>query len=965
MGLLPDSGGMGEEMSLRLFISPNYDGVEAYKDNGGIRRVVEAETRHLPKFDVEVVHNPKEADVIQYHVSVPRDSKGRLNAKEYAPGIPIVHSGHGLMWSRQPWGDGMQEVNAEVTEAMAWAVAHTVPSDWVNRAVRRGGLWYPKTIYHGVDAEEFDVPDEAGDYVLWNKARADHVSDPKDMQYLARHMPRTRFLTTIGNRTSNVSVLGNQPHTEMKHTVAHAGVYLATARETFGIGTLEAMACGVPIAGWDWGGQSEIIVQGETGYLAPPGDFGALVDCVNRCFDERERLGANARSDVLARWGWEPRIQQYAELFYSVHEGYNLTRRPTVSVIVTTHHLDKYLPKCLDSVIEQTLGDWECLVIDDANSHLTWKIVEEYEKKDARIKYIATPHNLGLPGARNFGFEYAQGKYIRHLDADDFLAPTALLIEADALNSQPGMHIVYGHLESVNEDGSQIKNDQGVVQRSGWPLLQFDWLGQMAHLNQLPSCVMARREVYQKSGGYRERMHRNEDAEFWCRVTSLGFRARKVTQAVTYYHRQRDDSKGELEWKTEGAEPDWTAWFPWRVGAANFQEAKIILNKSQGAHPRPHLVPFGAQGQCPGRKFWHVHDHAYPVVSVIVTVGPGHKKYLLDALDSVQAQTFPDWECIVVNDTGENWDSDIMGAPWAQVIDTGSNRGTAHARNKGFERARGRYIVWLDGDDFLLPWYLETMVAHAEQNDGVIFSDLFLWEKKDNRSLKIYRYREFDTNSLAATFKWAGSSVLYPRHIVEAVRELQGGYDEQIAGQEDRDWQIAVAHLGFCGYRVPEPLFVYRMWSTTKRESDLEKFDILMEYIDKKWRPYRLEGKQFMCGCSPKKTNPSPPASLMTSSGNFNMQDIVEKNGGTEQFMKVEYIGPRTETFSIRSRVVSQKTYRFGNNAHHKTQTVFMKDGEFLLQLRTGTRPDFRQVPVNAEPVARDPSQAMGMAISG
>jgi hypothetical protein len=101
----------------------------------------------------------------------------------------------------------------------------------------------------------------------------------------------------------------------------------------------------------------------------------------------------------------------------------------------------------------------------------------------------------------------------------------------------------------------------------------------MAHMNQLPSCVMARREVYERSGGYRLRMKRQEDAEFWCRVTSLGFRAKKFTEAVTYYHRDRPDSKGVVEWNEQGSEPDWTAWFPWRMGASDFRQARDILRQ--------------------------------------------------------------------------------------------------------------------------------------------------------------------------------------------------------------------------------------------------------------------------------------------------------------------------------------------------------------------------------------------------
>jgi len=233
----------------------------------------------------------------------------------------------------------------------------------------------------------------------------------------------------------------------------------------------------------------------------------------------------------------------------------------------------------------------------------------------------------------------------------------------------------------------------------------------MAHMNQLPSCVMMRRAVLERSGGYRDRMKRNEDAEFWCRVTSLGFKAKKFTEAVTYFHRQRSDSKGAEEWAEEGKEPDWTAWFPWRMGASDYGEARKVLAKNAGAHPNPPLVPFGAQGKPRDKRFWYVHDYAYPVVSVIVTCGPSHEKFLLDALDSVQAQSYPDWECIVVNDTGKEWGSDIMGAPFAKVVNMNGNEGVSAARNKGFEFAQGRFVIWMDADDYWLPWYLDKMVA--------------------------------------------------------------------------------------------------------------------------------------------------------------------------------------------------------------------------------------------------------------
>jgi len=935
---------------LKVHISPNYVGVPAQADNGGIRRVIEAEIRHLAQFGVEVVANPKEADIIQNH--------GGMMA--YAPGVPVVHCGHGLYWSRQPWQDNFQEVNAQVVESMARAVAHTVPSEWVGRAVRRGGMFYPEVVYHGVDAGDFFVSPEHGNYVLWNKARADFVSDPRDMQNVATRMGNTQFVSTLGRSTQNVKIIGAVPYEQMKQFVAHAGVYLCTARETFGIGTLEALASGVPVAGWNWGGQAEIIKQGETGYLAQPGDYAGLVEAISRCFTERDRLSANARADVESRWGWEPRIKQYADLFKRVHDKYSIPC-PAVSVIITTYNLDKYLPQCLESVLGQTLGDWECLVIDDANSPNTRRIVENYANVDKRVSYIPTPNNFGLPGARNFGFSRARGRYIQHLDADDWLAETALAIKAGTLDSQPGMHIVYGHLETVTEDGTRNLGKTGEPVRGGWPPNQFDWTQQMAHMNQLPSCVMARREVFERSGGYRERMKRNEDAEFWCRVTSLGFRARKVTQAVTMFHRMRDDSKGALEWQKEGKEPDWTAWFPWRVGAGDVREATNILRKHSGDHPAPHLVPFGAQGQAPGRKFWWVHDYAYPVVSIIMTVGPGHESYMIDALDSIQAQSYPDWECVVVNDTGRVWGPDIMGAPWAKVVNMDGNQGTAAARNAGYPHTRGKYVVWMDADDIWLPWYLDVMVSHAERNDGIIFSDCLL--DKGTGSMTLHRFSDFSVDALAANMRYAGTSVLIPRHIVQAVFDKQGGWDTEIPGKEDHDWQIAVHSMGFCAYRVPEPLFLYRIYSSTKREKDFQKISIIGEYLNTKWHDYRIGGKQFMCSCGGTKLSNNSPASLLSSSGNFDLSKDKLDGELATQMVQMEYVGPRAETFSIRSRVMPDKVYRFGNNPHHKEQTVFLGDAEYLLSLLNGESPQWRVLTRGASMERRDPAAVLGVAI--
>lgn len=924
----------------------------------GIKRVIEAQVKHLPEFGVEVTNNINEADVICNHGT----------AAEEKVGVPSVHVGHGFMWSRQPWGDGYMEVNRDVVDSMKRAVAHTAPSKWVATAIRRGGFFYPEVVYHGVDASDFKRSNNEG-YVLWNKARADFVSDPGDMIRVAELAKNMQFLSTLGSQNRafkhppNLRIIGAIPYQRMKEVVSNAGVYLATARETFGIGTLEALACGIPVAGWDWGGQSEIIINGVTGYLARPGDFKGLQDCIERCMAERDRLSDNAISDVRDRWKWEPRIEQYANIFKRVYQNW-YSEGPKVSIIVTAYKLDQYLPMCLESIMKQTFSDFECIVVDDANMMSTKIIVEKYADRDKRIKYRPTPSNMGLPGARNYGLSISSGKYIRHVDADDFLAPNAIELETTALDTDSSSHIVYGHLEVVRTDGSRVIDGSGDPVRGGWPPPKYNWYQQMAHLNQLPSCVMARREVYEKSGGYRERMKRNEDAEFWCRVTSLGFKATKFTEAVTYFHRERHDSKGAVEWQEQGAEPDWTAWFPWRMGSSNFDQARDILRKRGEVPKNIYLVPFGAQGKPNKLPFWYVHDYAYPIVSIIVTCGPGHRKYLLDALDSIQGQTYPDWECIVVNDTGEKWNDEIMGAPWAKVVNMDGNRGVSAARNEGLKHARGRYVAWMDADDYWLPWFLEKTMTFADHNHGVIYSDIILDE---NGKYKVNKYQDFDSTRVISKMQYPGSSVIVPMDIAQTMVEFQGGFDEQIPGMEDWDYQIAVHHLGYCAYHIPEPLFVYRMHTSTKRDRDYAKIDEIVGYVDRKWSSYRTGEKTIMCGCSTLQPPNQVPATLLQSSGNFteaSIKEAIDTNDKT-MMVTVEYVGEMEAPFSVKSRVSPGVVYRFGNSDGHRIKSVFVGDAVFLSAMNDSQgNPKYRMVSNIAKVDAYDPAAFIGQPIT-
>lgn len=95
---------------------------------------------------------------------------------------------------------------------------------------------------------------------------------------------------------------------------------------------------------------------------------------------------------------------------------------PTISVIVPVYNVEKYLPKCIDSIIDQTYGKLDIILVNDGSSDGSSQICDEYAKKDRRIRVIHK-NNGGLSSARNAGLDVANGQFIAFLDSDDWIEP--------------------------------------------------------------------------------------------------------------------------------------------------------------------------------------------------------------------------------------------------------------------------------------------------------------------------------------------------------------------------------------------------------------------------------------------------------------------------------------------------------------------------------------------------------------
>lgn len=127
--------------------------------------------------------------------------------------------------------------------------------------------------------------------------------------------------------------------------------------------------------------------------------------------------------------------------------------KPTISVVVPTYNSEKYIGKCIDSILAQTYKHWELIIIDDGSQDDTFCILEKYAKEDCRV-HIIHQENQGPGIARNTGIAAAKGEYIVFIDSDDY-------IENDyfELLAKHDEDVVFIDVQNVDEQGNVIKKD--------------------------------------------------------------------------------------------------------------------------------------------------------------------------------------------------------------------------------------------------------------------------------------------------------------------------------------------------------------------------------------------------------------------------------------------------------------------------------------------------------------------------
>ena len=196
---------------------------------------------------------------------------------------------------------------------------------------------------------------------------------------------------------------------------------------------------------------------------------------------------------------------------------------PAVSVVIPCHNYGTFLPQALQSVLAQTFGDWELVIIDDGSTDDSADVARSLIARhpERRIRLLEQA-NAGVSAARNTGIAAARGRYILPLDADDVIAPTMLEKTTAILDSDPAIAI-------ASTDVFAFTDDNLPPQVLPMPAYSKELLLQRLIMFY---CSLYRREAWEAVGGYNEDMRAGEDWDFWIGCAEKGFDAHHIHEPL-------------------------------------------------------------------------------------------------------------------------------------------------------------------------------------------------------------------------------------------------------------------------------------------------------------------------------------------------------------------------------------------------------------------------------------------------
>ena len=367
---------------------------------------------------------------------------------------------------------------------------------------------------------------------------------------------------------------------------------------------------------------------------------------------------------------------------------------PLISVAVPAYRTpEKFLAQMIDSLLAQTYGNWElCIANGSPEDGAMKKVLEEYTKKDSRIRVSELTENKGIAGNTNAALEMARGEFVGLLDHDDLLAPNALYEIVRALDEDRTLDAVY-----TDEDKVTTELDEHFQ-----PHLKPDFnLDLLRSNNYICHFFVVRRSIVQKVGGFCQEFDGAQDHDFIFRCIETAEKVGHIPEIL--YH-----------WRTH------------KASTADNPASKMYAFDAGKRAIEAHLKRTGTEGivsHTPDLGFFRVKYpvQGQPLVSVIIP-NKDEKETLKACIDSIREKTeYPNYEIIIVenNSTTDEifqYYKELSQDPRIRLLRWKKEFNYSAINNYGVRHANGEYLLFLNNDvTVITPGWIKELLGVCQR----------------------------------------------------------------------------------------------------------------------------------------------------------------------------------------------------------------------------------------------------------
>lgn len=355
---------------------------------------------------------------------------------------------------------------------------------------------------------------------------------------------------------------------------------------------------------------------------------------------------------------------------------------PKISIITPVYNVEKYLDKCLKSILVQTFTDFEVICINDGSTDRSFEILNNY-KEDNRVKIIDS-ENHGVGYARNLGLDIATGEYMVFIDSDDYVNERFLEKLLDNVNNTDSDMVCCGRrLDTQGKITTWLPTKK----------ISYNPIKDIYKFTKY-RCILQKlfkTDIIKKNNiRFDTTLHLGEDTLF-------------LIEYLTYCRYITSVQEG--------------------LYTNNFNDQSLTRNPEYQKRREKERIIFHAQIN-------KIIDEHYgngtniPKVSVVMPIYNA-ERYLRQSLDSVVNQTLKEIEIICVNDASTDGSLSILEEyqkkdDRIKIVTNKKNLHCGSARNVGIRFAKGEYLIVLDGDDWFELNMLESLYKQAKIDDSDI-----------------------------------------------------------------------------------------------------------------------------------------------------------------------------------------------------------------------------------------------------